>query len=216
MRAALYVRVSTDGQDLAHQEADLRRELERRGWELAGVYAETVSGSSSKRPELDRLRADAAMSRFRAVLVWAIDRLGRNALEVLAIAEELHGRKVGLASFREPAIDTTSAIGTLVLQIGAAFAQFEKAQLSARTKSGMAGARARGAKIGRPRAVEPAHVVYLHELNRKDALGDSGRGAIARTAAQLGVSARTVVRSLRRAALDKRGLPQPAPSPRGN
>lgn len=188
MRAALYVRVSTADQDLEHQEADLRRELERRGWELAELYRETVSGVAVRRPELERLRQAAAMSRFRAVLVWSIDRIGRNALEVLQVAEELYGRGVALVSFREPAVDLTNPMGRLVLEIGAAFAGFERRRLSERTRSGMAGARARGKRIGRPRKVNPDQVAHLWRLNN---------GGIALTAQQLGVGETTVRRALK-------------------
>lgn len=164
IKVALYVRVSTDEQDLDHQEEDLRDEARRRGWKISGLYRETVSGVSQRRPELARLRHDAALHRFGAVLVWSISRLGRNALEVLGIAEELLERGVGVVSYREPAVDTTSAMGRMVLQIGAAFAEFERAELSARTRSGLEGARRRGKRIGRPpRDVDGGQVLWLLE-----------------------------------------------------
>jgi DNA invertase Pin-like site-specific DNA recombinase len=192
LRVALYVRVSTGEQDLEHQEADLRRFVERRGWTVGAVYAEKASGASEQRPELARLRSDAARRRFRAVVVWAIDRLGRSALEVLVVGEELFKRGVGLVSYQEPAVDTATPQGLLVLQVAAAFAQFERAALSRRTRSGMAGAQARGVHCGRPRArVEPVQAEYVLEQQ-------GGRKAAA--ARVLGVSVDTLNRRLREAA----------------
>lgn len=179
-RAALYVRVSTEDQDLDHQEEDLRAELARRGWELAtvsrsppgttraqlqtepAIYREKASGANPRRPELARLLADAARHRFDAVLVWSIDRVGRNALEVLTTAEELYKRGVALVSLRETAVDLTSPMGRLVLEVGAAFAAFERRRLSERTRSGMEGARRRGVHVGRPPAeLQPDQVAWL-------------------------------------------------------
>lgn len=197
MRAALYVRVSTDDQDLDHQEHDLRRELERRGWVLGvrpsgpgdsdAVFRETVSGAAAKRPELETLRELARRRYFDTVLVWSISRLGRNALEVLRIAEELRELGIGLASYREPAVDTSGSMGRLVLQVWAAIAEFERAELVAQTRSGMAGAKRRGVHIGRPRSkATPQHVAYLVENGNPP-------GKVAKL---LGVSRATVYRLL--------------------
>lgn len=203
-QVALYVRVSTDEQDLEHQEHDLRELLERRGWELAqvptrapvrpgdkppvapAVFREKVSGVARRRPELERLRECVARRSVDAVLVWSISRLGRTSLEVLRLAEEFFECDVGLLSFREPAVDTTTAMGRMVLQVGAAFAEFERAELIARTRSGIEGARRRGVQLGRPRhRASPGQVAYALSLEGATA------GAVARN---LGVSARTVRR----------------------
>lgn len=186
MRAALYVRVSTERQTHATQERELREEAKRRGWKVVQVYAETVSGAAVKRPQLSRLRHDAALKRFRVVLIWSIDRLGRSVLEMLTIAEELKRHGVGLASFREPAVDTTGPTGRMVLQIWAAFAEFERAQIIARTRAGLATARLKGRVGGRKRKVsaETIHQAVRENLGNKTA-----------AARQLKISVRTVHRA---------------------
>ena len=79
MRAALYLRVSTDRQDCANQLPDLERYVSARGWQTAKVYTDTgLSGSSERRPALDELVKDARQRKFDALVVWRLDRLGRN------------------------------------------------------------------------------------------------------------------------------------------
>ena len=77
MRAAIYARVSTSDQNNSIQIRELTEYVERRGWELASVYQDTMSGAKASRPGLDRLMADARQRRFDAVLVWKLDRFGR-------------------------------------------------------------------------------------------------------------------------------------------
>ncbi|MHB1887207.1 MAG: recombinase family protein, partial [Acidimicrobiales bacterium] len=105
--AALYLRVSTEDQDLAGQERDLRAEASRRGWEVLAVYAEKVSGTGKvERREYDRLLADANL-RGRSwdhLLVWALDRFSREATFTRATQAVLDLEKVGISfhSFKEP------------------------------------------------------------------------------------------------------------------
>lgn len=193
-RVALYVRVSTEEQDLEHQEHDLRAEAERRRWEVVAVFAEKASGANVHRrrghgSELGKLMHDAKLNRFDAVLVWSISRVGRNLLEVLGVAQELFDAGVGVASFREPAVDTTTPMGRLVLQIGGAFAEFERAELIARTKSGLAGARRRGKRLGRPpKELDPGQVAFIVRNN-----------GVSFAARSFGVSRDTIRKVLRKA-----------------
>lgn len=199
MRAALYLRVSTVDQDLEHQRRELVAEVARRGWELADTYAEKVSGVSSRRPELERMMHDAAMSRFRVVFVWSVDRLGRSMLEVLNVVEELRKHGVAFVSLRQPALDSSGATGKIVLAVMAGVAELERELIRQRTRAGLATARARGKRLGRPTAlktVTPEQVRHLLSLNS---------GAVARTARQLGVSVSTVQRAARAATASKTG-----------
>jgi DNA invertase Pin-like site-specific DNA recombinase len=186
MRVALYLRVSTEEQTHEHQRADLEAEAKRRGWEIVEIFSEQVSGAAKRRPQLERLRHAASMSQFKAVFVWSIDRLGRNTLEVLTVAEELRGRGVGLVSYREPAVDTTGATGRLVLELMAAFAAFERQRLSDRTRAGLRTAKRQGKQLGRPRKATIAQIQNLLVLNK---------GSIAATARMLGVDPTTVSRA---------------------
>lgn len=210
MRVALYVRVSTAEQTHEHQRRELQAEAERRGWDVAATYADVATGTNTRRPELARLRHDAALSRFRTVVVWSIDRLGRSTLEVLGLAQELRGRGVGLVSLREPAIDTTGPMGELVLAVFAAVASFERARLVERTHAGIETARRKGKRLGRPSKVPSAERLAF--------LLDANGGNRALTARQLGVSTRTVERAAKALQGDKKGTPEssevPAAKPR--
>lgn len=194
MKAAIYVRVSTADQDLEQQIEVLREEVKRRGWELVGIYAEKVSGASRRRPELQRLRTDAAMRRFRAVLVWSISRLGRDLVETLTVARELfQERGVAVVSYTQAAIDMSTPNGQLVFSIFAAVAEAQLLELRQSTKRGLARAVARGVKLGRPRKGAGAHQVrHLVEINANE----RRYGAVARAVKQTGLSRATIKRRL--------------------
>ena len=111
MRAAVYSRVSTEGQDLVGQERDLQREVERRGWSLIETYPEKVRGTGKvERTEYDRLLRDAAAEGrpLNHLLVWALDRFSREAMFTKATQAglDLERRGVAFHSLKEPTLDT--------------------------------------------------------------------------------------------------------------
>lgn len=154
LRVAIYVRVSSkvteQKQSQLPQFQALRAYAAGRGWKITHVYRDRASGVKD-RPALRRCLHDAAMNRFGAVLVWALDRFGRTAEEVLGRVRGLRERNVGFASYMEAAIDTTTAAGELILGVFAVVAAFERRRLSERTKEGLAVVRRRGQRLGRPR-----------------------------------------------------------------
>src|SRR6202142_1593631 len=110
MRAAIYARVSTlnHGQDTALQTRELREYCERRGWELAGEYVDIgISGTKEKRPELDRLMADAHRGKFDVVVVWSFDRMARSVSHPLRVLETFNSLGIAFVSLREQ-IDTST------------------------------------------------------------------------------------------------------------
>ena len=136
-----YARVSTTEQDTALQLDNLRQA----GCEK--IYQESISGISRIRPELDK-----CLDTLRAgdtLVVWRLDRLGRSLKDLVSIITDLELRNVGFRSVTE-AIDTTTPGGKLVFHIFAALAEFERTLIQDRTKAGLAAARARGRKGGRP------------------------------------------------------------------
>jgi DNA invertase Pin-like site-specific DNA recombinase len=137
-----YARVSTLDQDTALQlDALAKVNCER-------IYQESASGASRERPELkhclDTLRKGDTL------IVWRLDRLGRSLKDLVGIISELEAMGVGFRSLTE-AIDTTSAGGKLVFHLFAALSEFERSLIQERTKAGLAAARARGRKGGRPK-----------------------------------------------------------------
>jgi DNA invertase Pin-like site-specific DNA recombinase len=147
MRAALFVRVSTDEQTVENQERELQEIAARRGWKVVEVYREegVSSGKSrEKRPQLDAMLNAAARRRLDIVLTWALDRLGRSPVDLLNTIQALERSSVDLyiASMSlkggEPrVVDTTDPRDKLLFQITAAFSEFERSLINQRIRSGI-------------------------------------------------------------------------------
>jgi DNA invertase Pin-like site-specific DNA recombinase len=151
-----YMRVSkTDGS----QTTDLQRDaLLAAGVEHGQLYEDRASGAKDDRPQLASCLK--ALRSGDTLLVWKLDRLGRDLRHLVNIVHDLTERGVGLKVLtgQGAAIDTTTASGKLVFGIFAALAEFERELISERTKAGLASARARGRKGGRPYKMTPAKV----------------------------------------------------------
>lgn len=188
-RVALYARVSTQDQDPDVQLRELRLYVDRRGWTLAAEHVDHgVSGAKDRRPALDRLLEDVRRRRVDVVLVWALDRLGRSLRHLVVLAGEFDALGVDLVSYTQP-IDTTTPAGRLTFAVLAAAAEFERSMIRERVRAGIAKARAKGVRLGRPQAR-----VDVEDVRARLALGDSLR-AVARS---LGVSHATLGRALGR------------------
>src|SRR4051794_7142973 len=91
-RAAIYLRVSTTGQTVEDQRRELEQVAERRGWGVVEVYEDAgISGAKGrgKRPGLDRMLNDAGRRKFDVVVAWAVDRMGRSLVDLLATIQHL-------------------------------------------------------------------------------------------------------------------------------
>ncbi len=188
MRAAIYARVSTTEQTVDLQLDGLREYATARGLEVVGEYVdEGVSGARAKRPALDRLMADAHKRAFDVVMVWKLDRLGRSLSHLIRLVDTLGALHVDLVSLGDPGLDTSSPHGRLIFSIMGAVAEFERELIRERTRAGVASARRRGSRVGRPRVHVP--VGQAHAL--------LGRGlSLTATARELGVSRTTLRRAL--------------------
>src|SRR5262249_41708174 len=142
-----YARVSTDGQSLTSQDA----ELHAAG--CAKVYAEKISGARSNRPELANVlkRLDTG----DVLIVTRLDRLARSTRDLLNILDDIAKRGAGFRSLHDAWADTTSAHGRLMVTVLAGLAEFERELILARTSDGRARAKARGVRFGRPAALTP-------------------------------------------------------------
>jgi DNA invertase Pin-like site-specific DNA recombinase len=165
LKVAIYCRCSTAEQSVAVQLEGLREYAQVRRFEVVAEYLdEGVSGAKARRPALDRLLADAHRRRFDAVLCWKLDRLGRSLVHLLRLVEQFEALGVDLVSLGDPGLDTTSPHGRLVFSMLGAVAEFERSLIVERTRAGVAAARRRGKKLGRPRArVDLAHAQELLE-----------------------------------------------------
>ncbi len=152
-----YARVSTrEGQQVFDRQVDALRAA---GCER--IYDDRGSGASTERPGLkaclDYLR------RGDVLVVLDLDRLGRLAGELIRLVDELEARRVGFRALNA-AFDTTTPMGRAFLQIQAAFAEMERNVIRQRVKEGIAAARARGRKGGRPRLMTPERLRYAQHL----------------------------------------------------
>jgi DNA invertase Pin-like site-specific DNA recombinase len=140
-----YARVSTDGQSLASQDAELH---------AAGcvkIYAEKISGARSDRPELAKVLRRIGTG--DVLIVTRLDRLARSTRDLLNILDDIAKRGAGFKSLHDAWADTTSAHGRLMVTILAGLAEFERELILARTSDGRARAKPRGVKFGRPSAL---------------------------------------------------------------
>jgi putative DNA-invertase from lambdoid prophage Rac len=154
MKVAIYARVSTTDQHNEIQVKELTEYVQRRGWELAGIYQDQMGGARAQRPGLDALMAGARLHQFDAVVVMKLDRFGRSLINCVAGIQELTAAGVRfLATSQGLDTDVSSPTSRLLLHILAAVAEFERELIKERVSAGLKHAKANGAPIGRPRRV---------------------------------------------------------------
>jgi DNA invertase Pin-like site-specific DNA recombinase len=150
-RAALYVRVSTDHRTVENQVVELRQVAERRGWHVVEVYRDAgISGAKGRdqRPGLDAMLKDAGRRKFDVVMAWAIDRLGRSLVDLLATIQHLEACGVDLY-LDQQSLDTTTPMGKLLFQVTGAFAEFERSMIRQRVNAGLRTIKAKIKREGR-------------------------------------------------------------------
>lgn len=150
-RAAIYARVSTNAQHTDNQLRRLHEVAALRGWSVVGEYVETISGAAKARPEFDRMMADARRRRFDTIAAIDVSRLGRSLSGLAALFEEVRQIGVDLYLDRE-SMDTSTPAGRAMLGLASVFAAFERDLIIERTLAGLATARVRGVRLGRPPA----------------------------------------------------------------
>jgi DNA invertase Pin-like site-specific DNA recombinase len=189
MRVAIYARVSTanNGQDPAMQTRELQEYIARRGWQFAGEYVDVgISGTKEKRPELDRLMADAHRRRFDVVAVWKFDRFARSVSHLLRALETFRALGIEFVSLSEQ-IDTSTPMGKMVFTILGSVAELERSMIVERVKAGLRNARAKGKRLGRPAAiVDRARLANLRARNCSWRTIARQLGCSARTARRIG------------------------------
>src|SRR5262245_11302648 len=154
-RGCLYGRVSTTRQELDLELEELRQLAARRGWAVVSEYTDVISGTTTRRPGLDRLLADAHAARIDVVAVWKLDRLGRSLVHMVQVIDELLGNGIHMVSATEPHMDSTTPQGRLLRNIFASVAEYERELIRERVRVGQARARAKGVRFGRrPRLVD--------------------------------------------------------------
>src|SRR4029450_2872402 len=163
-----YARVSTRGQTLASQDAQLR---------AAGctkIYAEKVSGAWSDRPELAKLIK--RLDQGDVLIVTRLDRCARSTRDLLNILDAVGKAGAGFKSLGDTWADTTTPHGRLMLTVLGGLAEFERELIIARTGEGRNRAKARGVKFGRPAALTPhQRREAMQRLTKWESHGNGGR-----------------------------------------
>ncbi len=151
MKAAIYLRVSTDKQTTAAQRDELREICRRRGWTDVAEYSDVISGAKFTRTGLEQMMNEVRRGRLDVVLCYKLDRLGRSLVSVAQLIGEMIANKVALV-IPGQGIDTSSdnSAARLQMNILIAVAEFERDIIRERTLAGLAAARSRGVKLGRP------------------------------------------------------------------
>ena len=151
-RVALYLRVSTDDQSVENQRHELLATAARRGWSIVGEFAdEGISGAKGrdKRPAFDKLLKAVTKRQVDMVAAWSVDRLGRSLQDLVGFLNELHAVGCDLYLERQ-GLDTSTPAGRAMFQMLGVFAEFERSLIQQRVRAGIARARVRGTKSGRP------------------------------------------------------------------
>jgi DNA invertase Pin-like site-specific DNA recombinase len=196
MRAALYLRVSTTDQGTERQERELRAVAANRGYDIVEVYKDYgISGSKGrdKRPAFDQLHKDAARHKFDMVMAWSVDRLGRSLKDLVTFLHEMLALNIELYLFQQ-ALDTTTPSGRAMFQLLGVFAEFERAIIVERVNSGIAKAREKGTKSGKPIGRPPTPPRTREAIRKMYQTGGVGMRAVAK---KFGVSVGTVQACLR-------------------
>ena len=201
-RVAIYARVSTDGQSVNAQLADLREVAERRGWEIVREFIDKgISGSKGRdqRPALDAMLKASTRREFDMVAAWSVDRLGRSLQHLVAGLGDLDAAGVGLYLHKQ-GLDTSTPSGRAMFGMLGVFAEFEREMIAERVRAGLKVAMAEQAAgkerlhkngrvkktIGRPR-VSPDVERKVRQLRDKE-------WGVNRIARELGIGSGTVRR----------------------
>jgi DNA invertase Pin-like site-specific DNA recombinase len=153
MKVAIYARVSTEDQTTENQIRELDDWTKRRGWEIVTIYRENETAwKAGHQKEWARLKADARMRNFDAVVVWALDRVTRQGVSYLfQQIQALHQYDVKLISMQEAWLESIGELTDVFVALIGFIASYESKRRSDRTKAGMDRARAEGKHIGRPK-----------------------------------------------------------------
>ena len=168
-KIALYTRVSTASQNDAMQLDELGSLCERSGWEIVSTYSEKVSGTKSvdERAALKSLLDDARKRHFDKVVVWSVDRLGRNMNHLTSVLQELHDLNINIYAYKQN-LDTETTMGRMFWQMMGIFAEMENNLRKERQMAGIRKAQEKGVKFGRPSKINEAVIQSVKLLRERD------------------------------------------------
>lgn len=181
----IYIRVSTSEQSTEMQRRELEAYTAARGWTQIKVYEDKATGTNANRPELKRLLDDVRKRKVDLVLIWKLDRLFRSLKDVILTIHEFQDLGIDFISLRDN-LDLSTSHGKLMMQIIAAFGEFEASLIKERVIAGLKNAKRKGKRLGRPKKRDDDKILHLREKGL----------SIRRISKELEVSAGSVQRSL--------------------
>jgi DNA invertase Pin-like site-specific DNA recombinase len=176
-RAAIYLRVSTNGQTVENQRRELTLAAERHGWIIAAEFGDQgISGKGGRRlrPAFDRLCSAIGRREYDIVAAWSVDRLGRSLQDLVSFLGELHAKGVDLY-LHQQGVDTSTPAGKALFGMMGVFAEFDRSIIVERVKAGLARARAQGKRLGRPKIGRDLEVRARRELAKGTGILKVGR-----------------------------------------
>jgi len=211
VNAAIYARVSTTdkGQNTEVQLSALRPFCSIRNWEYTEYIDEGVSGAKESRPAFNRLMTDAQQRKIDVIVVWKLDRFSRSLRHLVNTLNDLQSLGIDFVSYSEH-LDFTTPTGKLMVNIIAAFAQFERDLMSERIKAGMQHVKSKGKHVGRkPIApVDIKKVIDDYEKAKESKYPTSVR-AIAKRTKMTKSTVHTILNLFRQGKLDQDGYSYP-------
>jgi len=190
-QAAVYARVSTNGQTTDNQIRELRKVAKRHGWRISDEYVDHgVSGAKGRdrRPQLDKLLKAANRREFDIIMAWSVDRLGRSLQHLVGFLDDIHAKGVDLYLHQQN-IDTSTPSGKAMFQMAGVFAEFERSMIQERVRAGLERAREQGKVLGRPKV--SSRTESLIRQKREQGMG------ILKIAGEVGVGTSVVQRVLK-------------------
>ena len=172
MKTAIYARVSTgDQQTLPLQIKTMRDYAKKRKWKVVEEFKEVGSGANDQRPKRAELLSLARQRKIDAVVVMRLDRWGRSMVDIITTVNELVELDVVFVSVTNEYLDMTSPYGKILMALFAGFAETERALLSERVKEGIAHAKSKGKRHGRPatpqkKVREVKRLFYTEKMSR--------------------------------------------------
>ena len=176
-----YARVSTQDQNLDLQNDALKSA------DCEKIYTDKMSGAKTDRPGLEEILS--ILRKGDTLVVWKLDRLGRSLTHLISVMNILDERGIYFRSVQE-SLDTSTPGGKLIFHVFGALAEFERDLIRERTLAGLAAARARGRKGGRPRKLSKKQVEMAKNLMKDISI------PVTEICETLGVSKATLYRSV--------------------
>jgi len=172
-KCAIYSRVSTDGQTTDNQTNQLNKIEKEKGYEVTHYFTDVgISGAKGRaaRQGFDNLIKSATRKEFDLILVWSVDRLGRNLKDLVLFVEEVNAIGCELFIYQQ-AVDTTTPAGKMMFGLCSVFAEFERELLAERVRAGQERAKEQGKKIGRPTNLNDGLVTTIKYMREEQGRG---------------------------------------------